>query len=82
MMVRLLYLSCAMSPLWNLHPVCVQERAFVSVTITSQAPSALGTIIQLTLDIHTSELDMPTGDAEVFLASLRSDPAGVVCMND
>ena len=58
--------------------MCVQEREFVPVTITFQALSALGTIIQLTSEIHTSELDMPTGDAEMFLVSLRSDPAGIV----
>ena len=77
-MYRLLYLSCAMALFWNLDPVCAQERAFVPVTITLQAPSALGTSTQPTLDVHTSELDVVTGDGEAFFVSLSSAPTGSV----
>ena len=77
-MYRLLYLSCAMALFWNLDLVCAQERAFVPVTITLQAPSALGTATQPMLDVHTSELDVATGDGEAFFVSLNSAPTGSV----
>ena len=42
--------------------------------ITLQVPSALGTATQPTLDVHTSELDVVTGEDEAFLVSLSSAP--------
>ena len=62
----------------SLEPTYAQEQVSVPVVITLEAVSALETTAQPTLDIHTSKLDVVTGDSGMFLVSLSSMPAGPV----